>query len=538
MRTMKRREFLALPAQAAAAATLAGMPPESGKTRVGLVQSAHPKLARPSSPEDPLDYERVRDMVWKAIEYGKPRAGSLEAKIRPGSWVVIKPNIVFLRPQGAYTTGDVTDLRVTRAVAEYVARKSRASRITIAEGGSYRGLKDPLTAPVVMQDGQRVDASNYDWGPDEFPGTGGSLNDMLRDLSKQVPGKQFDYVDLAYDAIRDESGSFKRFEVPRSAKGVGAFGERSDYAVSKAIKECDFLITVPVAKVHGNCGLTVCFKSFVGTAPREAYAERAGFSNAILHNQHSLEGRVDSFIVDLAAFHPPDYNVVDCIRGLQYTEHNNRQPDQMVRSNMILAGENSVAMDAMVAKLLGFNPWDLEYLHMAQQRDLGSLDLDSIDVVGDDPGRLQRAWRKSRNWCGRSNRVWKVTQDPEAPLAAWAAHSARTDTLDFAKWAGSVTRGKTYAAAVRVMAEGTRKAFLWAGVSGRVTAILNGQTVMQEENTTRYRVAQFRAPVELRSGENLLVLRVTAVSEAARVSALLVGPRNDGDTVEGIRWLA
>jgi hypothetical protein len=75
-------------------------------------------------------------------------------------------------------------------------------------------------------------------------------------------------------------------------------------------------------------------------------------------------------------------------------------------------------------------------------------------------------------------------------------------------------------------------------VSGRVTAILNGQTVMQEENTTRYRVAQFRAPVELRSGENLLVLRVTAVSEAARVSALLVGPRNDGDTVDGIRWFA
>lgn len=538
MRIMKRREFLALPAQAAAAAALAGMPAESGKARVGLVQSAHPKLARPSSPEDPLDYERVRDMVWKAIEYGKPRAGSLEAKIRPGSWVVIKPNIVFLRPQSAYTTGDVTDLRVTRAVLEYVARKSRAGRITIAEGGSYRGLKDPLTAPVVMQDGQRVDASNYDWGPDEFPGTGGSLNDMLRDLSKQVPGKKFDYVDLAYDTIRDESGNFKRFEVPRTAQGVGAFGERSDYAISKTIKECDFLITVPVAKVHEGCGLTACFKSFVGAAPRECYAERTGFSNSILHNQHSLEGRIDSFIVDLAAFHPPDYNVVDGIRGLQYTEHNNRQPDQMVRSNMVLAGEDTVATDAVVAKLLGYNPWDIEYLHMARQRGLGSLDLGGIDVVGDDPGPLQRTWRKPRTWYGRANRAWKVTRDPEAPLAGWAAHSARTDTLDFAKWAGSVTPGKTYAAAVRVMVEGTRKAFLWAGVSGRVTAILNGQTVMQEENTTRYRVAQFRAPVELRSGENLLVLRVTAVSDAARVSALLVGPRNDGDTVEGIRWLA
>ena len=51
------------------------------KARIGLVQSTHRRLSRPASPEDPLDYDRVRDMVWKAIEYGRPRAGSLEAKI-------------------------------------------------------------------------------------------------------------------------------------------------------------------------------------------------------------------------------------------------------------------------------------------------------------------------------------------------------------------------------------------------------------------------------------------------------------------------
>jgi hypothetical protein len=66
---------------------------------------------------------------------------------------------------------------------------------------------------------------------------------------------------------------------------------------------------------------------------------------------------------------------------------------------------------------------------------------------------------------------------------------------------------------------------------------LNGETVMQEENLTRYRVGQFQQPVELRSGENQLVFRVEAASDQATLSALLVGPRNDGDTVEGIRWL-
>jgi uncharacterized protein (DUF362 family) len=128
------------------------------RSRVGLVQSTDKQLGRPSSGEEPLDYERVRDMVWLAIEYGRPHAGSLEAKIKPGSWVVIKPNIVSLLTRDAYRTGDVTDLRVVRAVVEYVARKSRASRITVAAGGSYRGFHDPLTDTVLRQYGNRIDA--------------------------------------------------------------------------------------------------------------------------------------------------------------------------------------------------------------------------------------------------------------------------------------------------------------------------------------------------------------------------------------------
>ncbi|HSW51577.1 MAG TPA: hypothetical protein VLH09_15430, partial [Bryobacteraceae bacterium] len=92
MNRIGRREFVLSSAQAAAAVSLFGMAQE--KTRVGLVQSTHKRLRKPVSPEDPLDYQLVRDMVWQAIDYGRPRAGSLEAKIKPGSWVLVKPNIV------------------------------------------------------------------------------------------------------------------------------------------------------------------------------------------------------------------------------------------------------------------------------------------------------------------------------------------------------------------------------------------------------------------------------------------------------------
>jgi uncharacterized protein (DUF362 family) len=525
-----RRNFLCASACGLAASALDAA--ETPQPRIALVASSHAKLAKQSPLDDPLDYPRIRDMVWKAIEYGRPRAGSLEAKIKPGSWVVIKPNIVSLPPRPTYRTGDVTDQRVIKAVLEYVAEKSRAARVTVAEGGSYRRLTDTTPDNVMRQNGVHVDALTADWGS-EFPGFKGSMSDTLKEVAARFPDKKIDYVDLAYDSVRDESGQFKWVEVPRSPNGTGAFGEKKVYVPAKTIVSCDFLISVPVMKVHRDCGVSACLKNYVGTAPRIAYTRPGNFSNNDLHSNHSLEGRVDSFVTDLAAFHPPDYCVVDAIRGLQYSEHRIDRPDQEMRSNLILAGEDPVATDALAANIMGYQPSDIEYLNMAAQRQMGSFDLRSADVAGDDPERLRRPWGKPRDWFGRCNRVWLLTADPAADMKSWERFNSPTDTLHFARWRPNAAG---YKSAVRVIANGTRKAFLWVGARGRVTAYLNGEKVMEEEGLTRYRVGQFQKPVELHSGENLLVFELKPISGPADVSALLVGPQNNGDTVEGIRW--
>ena len=51
-----------------------------------------------------------------------------------------------------------------------------------------------------------------------------------------------------------------------------------------------------------------------------------------------------------------------------------------------------------------------------------------------------------------------------------------------------------------------------------------------------HRIGQFQKPVELRSGENLLVCELKPVSEQVDLSVLLAAPENDGGTVDGIRW--
>lgn len=520
---------------AAVAAPAAG----GAKTRLGLVRSDHRHLRRPASPEAELDYEQVRDMVWRAISYGRPRAGSLEAKIKPGAWVVLKPNIVSLRPRRGYRTGDITDMRVLKAVLEYVASRSRARRITIAEGGSYRGLNDPATTAVITQNGRRVDALTFDWGDKEWNGFSGTLGDMIREAARRFPDKTFDYVDLAYDAVRGPDGRLRRIEVPRAPNGAGAFSSQPAYYVTNTITQCDFLISIPVLKVHNQCGITCCLKNYVGTAPRIAYAPPQGFSNLLLHKEHSVDFRIDPFIVDLAAFHPPDYAVIDAIRGLQYSEHDIGRPDQMVRTNAIIAGEDAVACDALAAHLIGFHPWDMEFLHMARARLMGEMELSRVTVDGDDPVALRRRWARPRLWYGRGNRAWRISAEPERPVRAWQRIHSPTDTLEFARWLPQgAAPGRRLAAAVTARASGSRKGFLWIGVDGRLTVELNGRKVVALENDTRYRVAQFRQPVELASGDNLLRFDLEALSTEPRLSLHLVSEENNGDSLEGILWQA
>jgi hypothetical protein len=227
--------------------------------------------------------------------------------------------------------------------------------------------------------------------------------------------------------------------------------------------------------------------------------------------------------------------VVDVIRGLQYTEHNNNLPDQMVRNNIILAGEETVAMDAVVAMLLGFNPADIDHLHMGAARGLGPLDLRQIDIVGDELDRFARPWIKPRDWYARCNRDWLLTSDVQSNVATWKRYTSFGDILRPAVALGGPA--PVFAAAAKLRAEGGRKGLLWLGLSGRAKVTLNGQKIMEEESVTRFRVGQFQQPVELRPGENQIVTQLQPVGEKPpEVAVVLMGPANNGDSLEGVRW--
>ena len=55
-----------------------------------------------------------------------------------------------------------------------------------------------------------------------------------------------------------------------------------------------------------------------------------------------------------------------------------------VVKNVILASADQVAIDAVAAKLMGFDPLSIKYIRLAHEHGLGVGDLREIELVGDD----------------------------------------------------------------------------------------------------------------------------------------------------------
>lgn len=51
--------------------------------------------------------------------------------------------------------------------------------------------------------------------------------------------------------------------------------------------------------------------------------------------------------------------------------------------DLIIGGADQVAVDAVCAKIMGFDPMNIDFLRMAHEEGLGCADLDAIDIVGD-----------------------------------------------------------------------------------------------------------------------------------------------------------
>ena len=138
-----------------------------------------------------------------------------------------------------------------------------------------------------------------------------------------------------------------------------------DYFVGKNI------VHLPTVKTHMYTTTTGAMKNAFG-----------GLLSKYRHYTHTW---IHETLVDLLAIqkeiHPGLFAIMDGT-----TAGNGEGPRLMNPEikNIILASQDQVAIDAVAAKLMGFDPMSIKYIRLAHEMGLGIGDVSQIDLVGDD----------------------------------------------------------------------------------------------------------------------------------------------------------
>jgi len=144
-------------------------------------------------------------------------------------------------------------------------------------------------------------------------------------------------------------------------------------SLSTAVLDADIVISVPKFKTHGLTIITGAIKN--------CYGYLTGAQKAKLHGLSGGPKRFHEMLVDVFKLKIPDLFIMDAVLGME----GNGPASTELRDDIgqILASDNAVAMDAVMATMMGLDPASLHFLHKAKEAGLGDFDLNTIDIIGE-----------------------------------------------------------------------------------------------------------------------------------------------------------
>ena len=155
-------------------------------------------------------------------------------------------------------------------------------------------------------------------------------------------------------------------------------GTSRNYFVPKTIQQCDRLISLSPLKTNPAAGVSLALKNYFGIAPGAKY----GFPKLGLHKL----GDVNDTLLDLYSFRPADYAIIGGSWGVEGMQSS-------VRHNVLIGGPNAVAVDAVGASVMGFDPAKLKFLKSARDRGFGIFEVDSIWTRGNEIEEARRKFK-------------------------------------------------------------------------------------------------------------------------------------------------
>jgi len=145
------------------------------------------------------------------------------------------------------------------------------------------------------------------------------------------------------------------------------------------VQQADVIISVPKLKTHDQTEMTCAIKKLKGLLTDKA--------KKAMHQEGLFEG-----VIDLLSAAKPRLAVVDAIICQEGVGPVFGKPVEM---NLILAGKDLVAVDAVCAQLIGYRPQDILLTVNAAARGLGTMDAEQIDLVGEPLENVKRRFLRS-----------------------------------------------------------------------------------------------------------------------------------------------
>ena len=174
------------------------------------------------------------------------------------------------------------------------------------------------------------------------------------------------------------------------------------------------IIHLPTVKTHGHSTTTGAVKNAFG-----------GLLKEIRHFAHK---HIHQVLVDLLMMeqelHPGKFSIMD---GTVCGDGAGPRTMEPKVKNIILASGDSVAIDSISAKIMGFDPMNIPYIRMADERGLGVGDPQQIEVVGENISEINFHFETKRSlviWGDQMIRKGSLRPFEKlllrSPLVVWA----------------------------------------------------------------------------------------------------------------------
>lgn len=277
----------------------------------------------------------------------------------------------------------------------------------VIPSGASVALKVNLTGGTVCPLTHGVRRTESYW---THPEVVRALGELLRDAGAKklyiVEGifSADSYVNGGYDEVaRSIDAMLVDLNSPEPSKAYSNMAVGSGWLIyekftfNPILDNVDAFVSLPKMKCHWCCGVTIAMKNLVGLAPMLRYCRAPDDGGrSALHvgrdGKEDFKSRLPRVIVDLNRARPVHLSLVDGIITTDGGENGWVEGTQLQRPQVLIAGKNVVATDAVATAVMGFDP-TAEYpnvpflraenhLNIAQSLGLGTNRLEEVEVKG------------------------------------------------------------------------------------------------------------------------------------------------------------